>query len=289
MCPRKCNVDRKTKLGFCGCTNEITVARAMRHFWEEPCISGEKGSGAIFFSGCNLKCIYCQNYKISRCEVGKKLSREEFQSLVMNMVKSGVDNINLVTPTHFTHQIVSALSEIKSEIDVPIIWNSSGYETAESISLLDGIVDIFLCDLKYYYEHTSKEYSNVENYYEETIKALEKMIAIAPKPIFGEKGMLKSGVIVRHLLLPVGRLEAEKILESLLKYRNKILLSLMRQYTPVPQVKEHPCLKRRVTSLEYSKIVDLAGNYGFNGFIQDKASAKSEYTPDFDEKWDFTY
>ena len=261
----------------------------MRHFWEEPCISGEKGSGAIFFSGCNLKCIYCQNYAISRGEVGKKLSKSEFQSLVLNMVKDGVDNINLVTPTHFTEQIVSALSEIKSKITVPIVWNSSGYETPESIEALDGIVDIFLCDVKYYYNATAKEYSNAPEYFDVTLKALEKMLSIAPHPKFREDGMLESGIIVRHLVLPSTKTDSEKILESLAKYKDNIILSLMCQYTPTDNVKDHKKLKRRLTTLEYSYVVDVAKRIGFKGYIQDKASAMAEYTPDFGEKWDFSY
>jgi len=288
MCPRKCNIDRAEKHGFCGCNNEITVSRAMRHFWEEPCISGKNGSGAIFFSGCNLKCIYCQNYTISRGEIGKKLSKDEFQSLVINMANEGVENINLVTPTHFTNQIVSALSEIKNEINVPIVWNSSGYESSKSISTLEGIVDIFLCDVKYYYDTTASEYSSASGYFETAMAALEEMLKISPAPVFGENGMLKSGVIVRHLVLPSGKYESEKILEGLLKYKNQILLSLMCQYTPVEGVKNHPFLKRRVTTMEYSYVVKVAKELGFNGFTQDKSSAKSEYTPDFGEIWDFS-
>ncbi len=288
MCPRKCNVERDRSCGACGTSNEITVARAMRHYWEEPCISGKKGSGAIFFSGCNLKCIYCQNYAISRGEVGKRLSNTEFQTLVQNTAKAGVDNINLVTPTHFTKQIVSALSEIKSEINVPIVWNSSGYETPESIEALDGIVDIFLCDVKYYDNATAKEYSNAPEYFDVTLKALEKMLSIAPHPKFREDGMLESGVIVRHLVLPSTKTDSEKILESLAKYKDNIILSLMCQYTPTDNVKDHKKLKRRLTTLEYSYVVDVAKRIGFKGYIQDKASAMAEYTPDFGEKWDFS-
>ena len=289
MCPRRCNVDRTNTLGVCTSSKEITVARAVRHFWEEPCISGKKGSGAIFFSGCNLKCIYCQNYDISRCEKGKKLSREEFQSLVLNIAKSDVDNINLVTPTHFTHQIISALSEIKSEIKVPIVWNTSGYEASETLSMLEGLVDIFLCDVKYYYESTSRGYSNASDYFDVTMKALKTMLSISPRPIFGENGMLKSGVIVRHLVLPFGKYEAEKILHEILPYRNSLLLSLMHQYTPNEKVKDHRFLKHRTPTVTYTSVVRLAQELGFNGYTQDRSSAKSEYTPDFDESWDFTY
>lgn len=289
MCPRKCNADRSRAVGVCGCSDEITVSRTVRHYWEEPCISGKNGSGAVFFSGCSLKCIYCQNFEISRGSCGKILSKEEFQRLVLNISHSGVHNVNLVTPTHFTRQIVSALSEIKSELSVPVVWNSSGYETEESISSLNGLVDVFLCDLKYHSDTLSREYSSAPDYFDVSIKALKEMLKLSPHPVFDENGILKSGVIVRHLVLPGGKSDSINILESLAEFRDSIILSLMCQYTPTPNTSSHKYLSRRTTSLEYGKVLECADKLGFHGYTQDKASARSEYTPDFGESWDFIY
>ena len=289
MCPRSCNVDRTSSLGFCRSSDEITVARTVRHYWEEPCISGKNGSGAVFFSGCNLKCIYCQNFGISRGSVGKTLTKKEFQNLIINICRSGVNNVNLVTPTHFTRQIVSALSEIKNDITLPIVWNSSGYETRESIASLRGLVDIFLCDVKYYSEALSREYSSAPDYFEAAFNALKEMLEISPTPVFDENGILKSGVIVRHLVLPGGKNDSEKVLSALAEFRENILLSLMCQYTPTSQTCGHKYLSRRTTTLEYEKVLSCADSLGFKGYTQDKSSAKSEYTPDFSETWDFIY
>lgn len=289
MCPRRCNVDRDLTLGACGCGSNITVSRTVRHFWEEPCISGKNGSGAIFFSGCNLKCIYCQNYSISRGFVGKELTKNEFKSLLMNISSSGVHNVNLVTPTHFTYQIAEALSEVKADLKIPIVWNTSGYETEESIEAIKGLADIFLCDVKYFSNETALEYSHAPNYFEVAKKAIEKMISFTGKPVYDENGVMTSGVILRHLVLPGGRHDSENILTELSHIRDSVVLSLMCQYTPTPSVKNHKLLSRRVASLEYTHAVNCANKLGFNGYIQDKASAKSEYTPDFEEKWDFIY
>ncbi len=283
-----CGAERKLNKGFCGADEKITVARTVRHFWEEPCISGKKGSGAIFFSGCSLKCIYCQNHTISNGGIGKKLSKKEFQSLVLNTANSGVDNINLVTPTHYTEAIAEALSEIKSEIEIPVVWNSSGYELDSSIKELRGLVDIFLCDVKYFSKELSREYSHAPDYFDVAIKALSEMIKISPTPVFDENGMMRSGVIVRHLVLPGGKKDSENVLSALSRFKDNILLSLMCQYTPTPNVSSHPKLSRRTTSLEYSNAVKLANAIGFDGYTQEKSSAKSEYTPDFKDTWDFT-
>ncbi len=289
MCPRRCGVDRDKTLGACGCGIKIFVARTVRHFWEEPCISGKNGSGAIFFSGCNLKCIYCQNYSISRGLVGKELSKSEFQRLLMNISGSGAHNINLVTPTHFTEQIAEALSEIKKELKIPVVWNTSGYETEDGIESLKGLVDIFLCDIKYFSNETAVEYSHAADYFKTAKKAIEKMVSLVGKPVYDENGIMKTGVILRHLVLPGGRHDSESILKELSHISDSVVLSLMCQYTPTPSVEDHKLLSRRVASLEYNHAVKCANELGFDGYVQDKASAKREYTPDFEEKWDFTY
>ncbi len=289
VCPRNCGVDRSEVTGFCSCDAHLRVSRAVRHFWEEPCISGKSGSGAVFFSGCNLKCIYCQNFKISNSCVGKALTEKEFQNLILNISKSGVHNINLVTPSHFTSEIVSALSEIKSELGVPIVWNSSGYERPESIRALRGIVDVFLCDVKYFSSALSSEYSSAPDYFPVAMSALDEMLSNVGSPQFDTDGMMKKGVIVRHLVLPGGKSDSIAVLDALAPMKDRILLSLMYQYTPTPNVAEHKYLSRRTTSLEYDRVLKHADALGFEGYIQDKTSAKSEYTPDFSEAWDFAF
>ncbi len=287
MCPRKCGVDRQQNLGFCKCTDSITISRAIRHFWEEPCISGENGSGTIFFSGCNLGCVYCQNHTISHCVSGKEFTKEEFKTLVSKVATSGVHNVNLVTPTHFSLQIAKALEEIKNEIKVPIVWNSSGYEKDETITRLRNVVDIFLCDVKYKSEDIALEYSNAPNYWEHAVKALKQMIFLHPTPIFDENGILQKGVIVRHMVLPSHRRDSIEILDNLKEFKSNIILSLMSQYTPIPETKDHKALSRRVTSLEYEAVVKRANEIGFTGYIQEKTSAKEYYTPDFSKPAEF--
>ena len=289
ICPRKCNVDRENGVGVCKTPSVITISRAMKHFWEEPSISGERGSGAIFFSGCNLNCIYCQNYSISNSGCGKTLNHDEFKNLLLNISQSGVHNINLVTPTHFTLQIYKALKEIKSELQVPIVWNSSGYESVESIKLLSGLVDIYLCDIKYKSPSLSLEYSNAPDYFDRASETFLEMIKQCPLPVFDENGILKSGVIVRHLVLPGAKEDSKEILSFLSDYKDSILLSLMSQYTPTKNTKSHPKLSRRTTSIEYNSVVKLAEKIGFQGYVQEKSSAICDYTPDFTEYWDFKY
>jgi putative pyruvate formate lyase activating enzyme len=200
-----------------------------------------------------------------------------------------VHNINLVTPTHFTYQIAEALCEIKKDIKIPIVWNSSGYELVSTLECLRGIVDIFLCDVKYYSEEISREYSHAPDYFETAEKALGKMLDIAGEPCFNSDGIMHSGVILRHLVLPQGKRDSQKILEELSPYSDKVILSLMCQYTPTPLVENHPVLSRRTTTLEYRYAVEAAKRLGYDGYIQDKASAQREYTPNFNDVWDFDY
>lgn len=280
LCPRKCGVDRTISLGYCGCTDKIKVARAALHYWEEPCISGTNGSGTVFFSGCNLKCEYCQNKYISKGCFGKEISVERLAEVFVELQEKGANNINLVTPTHYVAQIIKALDIAK--LNIPVVYNTGGYESAETIKRLDGYVDIYLTDIKYYSDELAIKYSKAPDYYKTSVMALEEMINQKPKAVF-DNNILKSGVIVRHLVLPSNKNDSINILRNLKEKfgTDKFLLSLMSQYTPYEKYVFHE-LNRKITSMEYNAVVNEALKLGFDGFMQEKSSAKEEYTPSFD-------
>lgn len=283
LCPRNCLVDRSQKVGFCGEISKVRVARAAPHFWEEPCISGEKGSGTVFFTGCNLRCVFCQNRHISKGEYGIKLNCESLVQLFFELSKKGVHNINLVTPTHFTSQIVKAVSEAKNYgFDLPFVWNSSAYEKSEVLNALHGLIDVYLPDFKYKSPYLAKRYSNAEDYFETATKAIDEMLNQVGEPVF-EKGLMKKGVIVRHLVLPDCTADSKAVLRHLYsRYGDKIYISIMNQYTPISA--ELPdSLSRRTTKEEYLSVVEYAAELGIkNGFIQDGDSARESFIPDFD-------
>lgn len=291
LCPRECNVDRKSgEKGVCGVSgNGIYGARAALHMWEEPCISGERGSGAVFFSGCSLRCIYCQNYAIARAERGSEITVERLAEIFLELQEKDAANINLVTPTHYTLEIIQAIRIARENgLVIPIVYNCSGYEKVETLKKLQGIVDIYLVDYKYEDIKLAKKYSNAENYPVVVKKALEEMVRQCKAAEFAEDGMMKKGVIVRHLLLP-GELEnAKKVVDYVYgRYKDSVYLSLMNQYTPLPQAAHIPELACKVTEEEYDELIEFALELGVeNGFIQEGETAEESFIPAFDnEGW----
>ena len=253
--------------------------------WEEPCISGETGSGAVFFSGCPLRCVYCQNYSIAHGEVGKEISVERVAEIFLELQKKQAANINLVTPTHYTPQIIEAVTLARAQgLAIPIVYNCGGYEKVQTLQRLEGIVDIYLTDFKYMEPETAKRYSHAPDYPAVVKAALSEMVRQTGEAQFSEDGMVKRGVIVRHLLLP-GHLKEAKAVVSYVHetYGDQVFLSLMNQYTPLPHVKDWPEINRRVTKREYDRLVDHAVSIGVeNGFIQEGKTAKESFIPAFD-------
>lgn len=256
------------------------VARAALHFWEEPCISGENGSGTVFFSGCSLDCVYCQNYEVSHKGFGKTVSVEYLADIFKRLEQSGAHNINLVTPTHFVPVIIKALDIYKPQI--PVVYNSGGYDCAGTLEMLKGYADIFLMDLKYLSHERAKLYSGAENYPEYAVKAIEQAYKMQPECVF-EGGIMKKGVILRHLLLPQGTNEAINVFEWVRKNTPKAFFSIMSQYLPCGKAAEYSKINRRVTAREYEKVVDYICNSGFeNVYIQERESSDEKYIPPFD-------
>ena len=285
LCPRNCGVDRLAgQKGFCGVDAGIMVARAALHMWEEPCISGKEGSGAVFFSGCSLGCVFCQNRTISKGQSGKVITVERLAELFLDLQGQKANNINLVTAGHFLPQVREALILAKEQgLTIPVVYNSSGYEKAEMLRYLDGLVDIYLPDLKYLEADLAGKYSHAKDYPEVAMKALEEMVRQVGMPEFDERGMMKKGVIVRHLLLPGHVRNSKKVLEYLYgTYGDQIYISLMSQYTPMPAMKDDPQLSRKVTDREYDRLLDYAISLGVtNCFIQEGETAKESFIPEF--------
>ncbi|MCI8504845.1 MAG: radical SAM protein [Lachnospiraceae bacterium] len=265
------------------------AARAALHMWEEPCISGEAGSGTVFFSGCSLGCVYCQNYDLARAWAGKRISTGRLGEVFFKLQEAGAANINLVTPTHYTTEIIQAVKTARKQgLVLPIVYNCGGYEKRETLQMLEGTVDIYLTDFKYMDEEAAARYSKAPDYPEVAKEALKEMVRqMKGDTVFDEQGMMTKGVIVRHLLLPGHLKNAKAVVKYLYEsYGNQIYLSLMNQYTPLPQVlKEFPELSRRVTKREYERLVDYALSLGVeNGFIQEGETAEESFIPDFDGK-----
>lgn len=285
LCPRNCGVDRLAgQKGFCGVDAGIMVARAALHMWEEPCISGKEGSGAVFFSGCSLGCVFCQNRTISKGQSGKVITVERLAELFLDLQGQKANNINLVTAGHFLPQVREALILAKEQgLTIPVVYNSSGYEKAEMLRYLDGLVDIYLPDFKYLEADLAGKYSHAKDYPEVAMKALEEMVRQVGTPEFDERGMMKKGVIVRHLLLPGHVRNSKKVLEYLYgTYGDQIYISLMNQYTPMPAMKDDPQLSRKVTDREYDRLLDHAISLGVtNCFIQEGETAKESFIPEF--------
>jgi putative pyruvate formate lyase activating enzyme len=286
ICPRRCAVDRtKGARGYCGENDRLRVARASLHMWEEPCISGEGGSGTVFFSGCNLKCVYCQNRSIALGGKGRELTTDQLSQLFILLQAKNANNINLVTPSHFVPQIAKALEISKSDgLTIPVVYNTSSYEDVKMLKLLDGLVDIYLPDLKYFDAAVAARYSNAPDYFEISSAAIGEMVSQSPTPIF-ENGLMKKGVIVRHMIMPGHTKDAKNILKYLYDtYGDNIYISIMNQYTPPKDFDLFPEINRRVTKREYERVVDYAINLGIsNAFIQEGDTAKESFIPDFDD------
>lgn len=285
LCPRRCGADRTRRRGFCGMGDKLTVARADLHWWEEPCLVGKGGSGAVFFSGCSLRCVFCQNYVISHEGKGESITPERLVSLFEELQNRGAENINLVNPTHFTHVISQALDLFSPKRHIPVVWNSGGYERPEVLETLAGQIDIFLPDLKYVSPEISLRYSGAADYFGFASASLETMFRIAGYPKMDEQtGMMQSGVLVRHLVLPSLIKESYRVIDYLTGTfdTKRLYVSLMCQYFPSYRASEFPEINRRLTTLEYQHVLEYAHKKGLHlGFCQEKTSAKEEYVPTF--------
>lgn len=282
ICPRQCGADRETEKGYCGQPVGFVLARAGLHFWEEPPISGRNGSGTVFFSGCNLGCVYCQNYEISHGDVGKAISNERLTEIFDELICKGAHNINLVNPTHYALALKRILSEYKSS--VPVVYNTSGYEKTETLKSLEGLVDIYLPDLKYITSEKALRYSAAKDYFDFASEALLEMKRQCPENIYDSNGIIKKGMIVRHLILPKNTNQSIEVLRWI--YENlggDTAISLMAQYTPYGKIENHPELQRKITQREYDKVLSFAMDLGFtNIFTQEPSSASENFIPDFD-------
>ena len=284
LCPRNCGVNRYESVGICGAGSKVKVSYYSLHEWEEPIISGTNGSGTVFFSNCNLKCIFCQNRKISAEGYGKEISNKRLGEIFLELQKKGAHNINLVTPTHYVPQIVDVLQKFKgNDLFIPIVYNTSSYENIETIKLLDGLVDIYLADLKYFDNTLGSNYSHVKNYFDVANKAINEMYQQVGKPIINN-GLMKRGLIVRVLLLPGHVDDAKNIILYLWKkYGDNIYISIMNQYTPMDCDYEYSNLNREVTVEEYDSVIEYACDLGItNAFIQEGDTALESFIPKFD-------
>lgn len=295
LCPRHCNVERtKGQRGFCGMSEEILVARIAPHYWEEPCLSGVKGSGTVFFSGCNLHCVYCQNYKIAAGGVGQRMSVEELSAAFLSLQEQGCHNINLVTPSHYVPQIRAALE--RGKLTIPVVYNTSSYETVQTLKQMEGLVDIYLADLKYLSGELAERYSHAKDYPETAKVAIKEMVRQVGEAEYKtdagikknateypDGAMMRKGVIVRHLLLPGHTEEAKQVVRYLYEtYGDRIAISILNQYTPLPHVAKYPELNRQVSPEEYEEVVDYAIELGIgHGFLQEGSAAGESFIPEF--------
>ena len=280
LCPRNCNVDRQLKSGFCG-TNDILISRVAPHMWEEPCVSGQKGSGTIFFAGCNLRCRFCQNYDITVKPHGVVVSVEQLADLFLHVQSLGVANINLVTASHFADKLASALKLAKPHLTIPVVYNTSSYENIDTIRLFDGLVDVYLPDLKFCDQTLASNFAGAPNYFEVATKAIAEMRRQQPIDKFVD-GYITNGVIVRHLVLPGCVEDSKRILDWIAQFDKNIHVSVMSQYFPARTDALYPQLNRKLFKREYQSVCDYFTNVGLtNGFTQDVSSATVDYLPDF--------
>ncbi len=281
-CPRKCGIDRDKGSGVCGVPTEYKIARAALHMWEEPCISGEKGSGTVFFSGCSLKCVYCQNYDISKNAYGKLISEKRLIEIFKELEAEGAHNINLVNPTHYSFQLFETLKKYKPS--VPVVWNTGGYDDAETLKKGEGLIDIFLADIKYVSETVSKKYSGAEDYFSAASRAVLEMQRQVKENKFDENGIMQKGLIIRHLVLPGNISQAMKVTDWVkANLPEDTILSLMSQYTPCGKAKEYPTINRKISEKEYNLVLDHAEKIGIeNAYIQELDASSTDFIPDFD-------
>lgn len=284
LCPRACGVDRTQRAGFCGvfgANDTVKAAKAMLHFGEEPPISGASGSGAVFFSGCTMGCVFCQNYNISSNTYGKEITVCRLSDIFLELQEQGAHNINLVTGSHYVPQIIKALDLAKPRLQIPIIFNCGGYESAETLQMLDGYIDVYLPDVKYHDDALALRYSSAKNYFRTAYRAVEEMLRQTGKYRI-ENGLIKKGVILRHLILPGCYKDSIALLNALAPFKNSVLISLMSQYVPCGKAPDCPEINRRLTTFEYRKVLAECERIGFDGFMQERSSATTELTPDFD-------
>lgn len=285
VCPRKCNVVRGTGTGYCKTGPNLKIAKAYLHKWEEPCISGHNGSGTVFFSGCNLRCVFCQNHLISQQDCGIEVSASQLGKIFLLLQEKGAHNINLVSPSHYCVQIRKALIEVSGELHLPVVYNSNGYDSPQNLKLMEGLVNVYLPDLKYFRNETSLKYSDAPHYFETASSAILEMYRQVGKIRYDSNGLIKSGLIIRHMILPGHAGESIKILDwinSALPAAD-ISVSLMSQYTPVFKAENYPVINRRIIRKEYEKVLNHFLKLGFpEGYIQERDSAEEKYIPDFD-------
>ena len=288
MCPRNCKVNRNIgNIGFCRSDRNVRVARAALHYWEEPCISGESGSGAVFFSGCALGCVFCQNRNISRGKSGKVVSVERLSEIFFELKEKGANNINLVTGDHYIPMISDAICRARTNgFDLPFIFNCSGYEKKEQIQMLDGLIDVYLPDMKYFSDKIAKSYSNAKDYFETAKIAISEMYRQCPDIVFDDNDIIKRGVIVRHLVLPGCTDDSKKVISYLYEtYKDSIILSIMNQYTPVSGCRLPDELGRMLTVEEYDEVVDFALSIGVeNAYVQEEGTVSESFIPEFDNE-----
>ncbi len=280
LCPNACKVDRSTSPGLCGVSDKLKIAKYYLHPFEEPCISGKNGSGTVFFCGCSLKCVFCQNYPLSRNQTGKEINVQELADIFKELEDMGAHNVNLVNPTHYSNLIIEALDIYKPNI--PIVYNTHGYESLDVLKEIDDYIDVYLPDIKFFSESTALRYTGKKNYFSVASKAIEFM---ANKPlVFDENGLLKKGTIVRHLILPLGVSDSKKILDWYVGIKDKAYINLMSQYTPYGEIECFPELQRPITKREYDSVIDYALSLGIEkAFYQKQQSADTQYIP----KWDY--
>lgn len=285
VCPRSCGINRNEKLGFCKSGASVKLAKAYGHMWEEPCISGTKGSGTVFFSNCNLRCVFCQNHDISQESTGREVSIQRLSEIFLEQQERGFHNINLVNPTHYAPQIIEAIKISKSKgLTIPIVYNSNGYETTDTIDDLEGFIDIYIPDFKYFNDKYAIKYSNAPDYFNIASACISRMVEQTGPCKFDEQGIMTRGVIIRHLMLPGLLFDSKKVVDYIYKsFGDDVYLSLMNQYTPMFHAKDYPEINKRLNPGHYDSLIDHCLEIGYkNAFIQESGTDTTDFVPDFD-------